>query len=219
MNMHMETMPEIAVIYMRRTGPYGGDNRDLMERLKAWAAKNDLLESGAIWGVAWDDPAQTPPEHCRYDVCLVSDGHIPEPEAGMSLGQLPGGQGPAESVGAWLGDVDYRMGVGLLLAVFVSLGSLAVGDALALKITYNVIGSIDSPVSSVETGWPSTVIPSSDKRMAAAPSYVGCAVSCVSAFFRRPPGTPPVPKLVPARSSASYDHVLFSYWAQDNRVF
>ena len=30
MNIHMETMPEIAVIYLRRTGPYGGDNRDLM---------------------------------------------------------------------------------------------------------------------------------------------------------------------------------------------
>ena len=92
MNMHMETMPEIAVIYLRRTGPYGGDNHDLMERLKSWAAGNGLLETGVILGIAWDDPAQTPLECCRYDVCLTLRGHFPKPEAGMALGQLPGGR-------------------------------------------------------------------------------------------------------------------------------
>lgn len=92
MNMHIEIISETQVIYLRRTGPYGGDNRDLMERLKVWAAGNDLLETGAILGIAWDDPAQTPPERCRYDVFLASDGHFPEPEAEMSLGLLPGGR-------------------------------------------------------------------------------------------------------------------------------
>ena len=92
MNIHMETMPEIAVIYLRRTGPYGGDNRDLMERLKAWTTRNDLLETGTILGIARDDPAQAPPERCRYDVCLTLQGHFPEPEAGISLGLLPGGR-------------------------------------------------------------------------------------------------------------------------------
>ena len=92
MNIHMETMPEIAVIYLRRTGPYGGDNRGLMERMKAWATGNGLLETGIILSIAWDDPAQTPPERCRYDVCLASDRRFPEPEAGMSLGKLPGGR-------------------------------------------------------------------------------------------------------------------------------
>ena len=62
MNMHIENTPETQVIYLRRTGPYGGDNRDLMERLKSWAAGNDLLETNTILGIAWDDPAQTPPE-------------------------------------------------------------------------------------------------------------------------------------------------------------
>ena len=90
MNMHVETMPQTTVIYLRRIGSYGGDNRDLMERMKTWAAKNDLLETGAILGIAWDDPAQTPQERCRYDVCLVPEGHFPEPKAGMSLGLLPG---------------------------------------------------------------------------------------------------------------------------------
>ena len=92
MNMHLEIMPETAVIYLRRTGPYGGDNRDLMERLKAWAAGNGLLENGTILGIAWDDPAQTPPERCRYDVCLISQGNLREPGAGMSPGRLPGGR-------------------------------------------------------------------------------------------------------------------------------
>ncbi len=63
MNMHVETMPETTVIYLRRTGSYGGDNRGLMERLEPWAARNDLLETATILGIAWNDPAQTPPEH------------------------------------------------------------------------------------------------------------------------------------------------------------
>ena len=104
MNMHIENTPETQVIYLRRTGPYGGDNRDLMERLKSWAAGNDLLETNTILGIAWDDPAQTPPERCRYDVCLTSDGSFPEPETGMSPVLLPGGryacfQGPHTTEG------------------------------------------------------------------------------------------------------------------------
>lgn len=105
--MNTETIPEITVIYLRRTGPYGGDNRDLMARMKAWSAQNGLLEGSTILGIAWDDPAQTPPERCRYDVCLASDGCFPEPEAGMSMEHLPGGryacfQGPHTPEGVQL---------------------------------------------------------------------------------------------------------------------
>ena len=92
MNMHLETMPEATAICLRRTGPYGGDNRDLMERLKSWAAQHGLMATGVILGIAWDDPSQTPPEHCRYDVCLVPAGDVPEPDPGMFRGLLPGGR-------------------------------------------------------------------------------------------------------------------------------
>ena len=92
MNMHLETILETTAVCLHRMGPYGGDNRDLMERLKAWAARNGLMETSVILGIAWDDPSQTPPEHCRYDVCLVPAGDVPEPDPGMFRGLLPGGR-------------------------------------------------------------------------------------------------------------------------------
>ena len=92
MNMHIEMIPETQVIYLRRIGPYGGDNRDLMERLKVWATRNGLLENGIILGAAWDDPARTPPEQCRYDVCLTLEGRAVEPDSGIALERIPGGR-------------------------------------------------------------------------------------------------------------------------------
>ena len=62
-----------------------------MERLKSWAREQGLLEAGVILGAAWDDPACTPPEQCRYDVCLTLEGRLPEPAADMTLGRIPGG--------------------------------------------------------------------------------------------------------------------------------
>ena len=74
MNITVVTLPETAVVRLRCTGPYGGNNRNMMERLKSWARERGLLENGVILGVAWDDPVCIPPEQCRYDVCL---GRIP----------------------------------------------------------------------------------------------------------------------------------------------
>lgn len=92
MTMHMETMQEMTVVYIRCIGPYGTDNRDMMERLKHWARAKGLLESGVILGAAWDDPARTPPERCRYDVCLTTEGCFPELEEGMLPEWIPGGR-------------------------------------------------------------------------------------------------------------------------------
>lgn len=92
MTMHMETMQEMTVVCIRCIGPYGTDNRDMMERLKHWARAKGLLESGVILGAAWDDPARTPPERCRYDVCLTVADCSVEPEDGMLLARIPGGR-------------------------------------------------------------------------------------------------------------------------------
>lgn len=91
MNITVLTLPETAVVRLRRTGPYGESNRTMMERLKSWAREQGLLEAGVILGAAWDDPACTPPEQCRYDVCLTLEGRLPEPPADMALGRIPGG--------------------------------------------------------------------------------------------------------------------------------
>ena len=37
MTMHTETMQEMTVVCIQRIGPYGEDNRDVMERLNHWA--------------------------------------------------------------------------------------------------------------------------------------------------------------------------------------
>lgn len=92
MTMNIEVMREMTVIRIRRIGPYGEDNRDLMERLKGWAQANAIQETGVILGAAWDDPARTPPEQCRYDVCLTVTGHSAEPEDGMFPERIPGGR-------------------------------------------------------------------------------------------------------------------------------
>jgi len=91
MNITVLTLPETAVVRLRRTGPYGESNRSMMERLKSWAREQGLLETGVILGAAWDDPAHTPPEQCRYDVCLAPERCLPEPPADMALGRIPGG--------------------------------------------------------------------------------------------------------------------------------
>jgi DNA gyrase inhibitor GyrI len=60
------------IAYMRNVGPYGAGNKELMERLKGWAAGSGLFhERTVILGIARDDPAFTPPEKCRYDACIV----------------------------------------------------------------------------------------------------------------------------------------------------
>ena len=91
MKITVVTMPEIPVVYLRRIGPYDENNRNLMERLKNWAREQGLLETGVILGVAWDDPVRTPPDQCRYDVCLALEDHFPKLEADMAPGRLPGG--------------------------------------------------------------------------------------------------------------------------------
>jgi DNA gyrase inhibitor GyrI len=70
--MKIEMIPCDNIACIRQVGPYGADNMQTMERLKAWAAANHLLnDESVILGIAQDNPATTAPENCRYDACLV----------------------------------------------------------------------------------------------------------------------------------------------------
>ena len=41
----------------------------------SWAAAKGLLKGDhAFFGISHDDPDVTPPEHCRYDVCVALSG-------------------------------------------------------------------------------------------------------------------------------------------------
>ena len=68
--MKIETFQGITIAYMRRIGAYGPENRQLMEKLKAFLAQHDLLKS-TILGIPLDDPTITPAEKLRYDVGLI----------------------------------------------------------------------------------------------------------------------------------------------------
>ena len=85
--MKIETFQGITIAYMRRIGAYGPENRQLMEKLKAFLAQHDLLKS-TILGIPLDDPTITPAEQLRYDVGLIvpANATIPLPTRSIDDG-------------------------------------------------------------------------------------------------------------------------------------
>lgn len=100
--------PETAVAYFRRTGPYGEAAGEQWASLEAWV-RTHKLGSAARFGIGLDNPAVTPPDRCRYDVCVaLPPGFRPPPHTPIK--KLQGGRyaalnydgPPTESAAAWL---------------------------------------------------------------------------------------------------------------------
>lgn len=89
MDLNIEKLPIQPIVYMRRIGAYGPENHKLMEALKEWATRHGLLNDSVIYGIAYDNE-HTPPEKCRYDVCLVA-ADCPADES-VQCGEIPAGQ-------------------------------------------------------------------------------------------------------------------------------
>ena len=87
--MKIETIPNYRIAYVRQVGPYGPANKEAMEKIKGWAADHNLLND--IYGIPQDHPADTEPEQCRYDACVVIPDDFPL-EEGMREGELGGGE-------------------------------------------------------------------------------------------------------------------------------
>ena len=93
MNMTIEEIRSYRIAYMRNVGPYGTANVKIMEKLKGWARKNNLLnEESIIFGIPWDNPENTKPENCRYDTCIVIADHYPVHDADIHQGNIVGGK-------------------------------------------------------------------------------------------------------------------------------
>lgn len=91
MKTHVEDITAKPIVYMRRTGEYGAENYKLMQNMKEWIQRHNLWsENGAIYGVAQDNAAITPPEQCRYDVCFVTEQIFDDDT--VTHGELPQGQ-------------------------------------------------------------------------------------------------------------------------------
>ena len=70
--MVIEEFKDIKIAYMRRTGKYGAENKQLMEKLKEYLKSNDLFKDNTtILGIALDNPLSTPENEQRYDVGIV----------------------------------------------------------------------------------------------------------------------------------------------------
>lgn len=91
MKFKIETLPNYRIAYMRRVGPYGPANIEVMERLKKWAKKKDLLESAILFAIPQDNPKTTPPDHCRFDACIVIP-HDYQVDDSVFEGEISGGQ-------------------------------------------------------------------------------------------------------------------------------
>lgn len=89
----IEEFPQQTVAFMRNIGPYGAANKELMENLKKWVVTHDLLCGDSIYyGIACDDPTFTPPEKCRYDVCITIPPHFSLPDTQAQKTELLGGR-------------------------------------------------------------------------------------------------------------------------------
>ncbi|MFP7493951.1 GyrI-like domain-containing protein [Terribacillus saccharophilus] len=91
--MKMEKLPYSRIAYFRNTGEYGDkQNRELMESFKKWLQYYDnFADRSPILGIPQDNPAVTPKEACRYDVCVLinEDFMVAEP---AQVGYFAGGR-------------------------------------------------------------------------------------------------------------------------------
>ncbi|MBO1513913.1 AraC family transcriptional regulator [Metabacillus bambusae] len=71
MKFKVETLPNYRIAYVRRVGPYGPANVEVMEKLKKWAKEKNLLKSAILLAIPQDNPETTLPENCRFDACIV----------------------------------------------------------------------------------------------------------------------------------------------------
>lgn len=74
MNSKLEYLPKQYFAYMRRIGAYGEENYTLMDKFKSLTESNNQFNHQTIvYGIARDNPENTLPNHCRYDVGMVVD--------------------------------------------------------------------------------------------------------------------------------------------------
>lgn len=93
MDINIEMIPSYKIAYIRRTGPYGSENMQIMEQLKGWAREKNLFnESSIILGIAQDNPKFTEPKDCRYDTCFVVSDEFSANNKYINFGKIIGGK-------------------------------------------------------------------------------------------------------------------------------
>ena len=119
MDVRIETIDPIRVVYFRGTGPYAQMMPPLWKRMGGYAARRGLANAESMFlTIAWSDPRTTPPEEIYGDPC-VSVGPDFEPDEDAQVQTITGGPyavaryvGPYEGLstawgelcGAWMTD-------------------------------------------------------------------------------------------------------------------
>ncbi len=88
MDINIEMIPSYKIAYIRRTGPYGSENVQIMEQLKIGLEKNLFNENSIILGIAQDNPKFTESKDCRYDTCLVVSDEFKVDNKYINFGKL-----------------------------------------------------------------------------------------------------------------------------------
>ncbi|MDQ0272901.1 AraC family transcriptional regulator [Cytobacillus purgationiresistens] len=92
MKFKVETLPNYRIAYVRRVGPYGPANIEVMEKLKKWAKEKKLLKSSTtLLAIQQDNPETILPENCRFDACIVLSEDY-QMDDSMSERELSGGK-------------------------------------------------------------------------------------------------------------------------------
>jgi len=95
----------VRVAYLRYTGPFGEPlGRFWRNTVAPWLADHGLVDCPR-YGVALDNPMQTPAERCRYDACVELPAGLTLPDAAEAT--IAGGRyavthfkGPGSAIGA-----------------------------------------------------------------------------------------------------------------------
>jgi AraC family transcriptional regulator len=90
MKIEITDRPPIKVAYRRYTGPFGEPLGKFWRNTVApWLASHELSDCPR-YGVALDNPMNTPPEKCRYDCCVALPPGLTLTDA--SEATIPGGR-------------------------------------------------------------------------------------------------------------------------------
>jgi DNA gyrase inhibitor GyrI len=93
MDINIEMISSYKIAYIRKIGPYGSENIQVMEQLKNWATEKDLFnERSIILGIAQDNPKLIEPKDCRYDACLVVSDEFKVDNKYINFGKTIGGK-------------------------------------------------------------------------------------------------------------------------------
>jgi AraC family transcriptional regulator len=93
MEIKIVDFPQTQVAMLQHRGNPDRVN-DSAAKFIAWRKSTGLspVHESSTFGIAWDDPATTPADAFRFDICGSIAEAIPENEFGVSSGEIDGGR-------------------------------------------------------------------------------------------------------------------------------